>query len=806
MKSKLQSFGMGMLCLFFCSSSHAQISINSFGNSGAYSQNFNSLDSSTATSPWTNDSTLNAWYCNVSYYTGNSGTIATGGLYSFGNDADRALGSIASSSLDLIQYGVRIKNNTGSDVDRVYLRFTGEQWRHGNSAAGLQSMRIAYAVADSFTGLPGSTNEWSPLQFWSPQYGQSGTSLDGNLASNQMIVAGAMAVDLSDGKELFILWSDTNNSGFDHALAIDDILIAFYSGVSDLPVIGSIGKYYSDTEMILPADLLIDSLCFLDSNGVLGVGSHQLTLSGDIYGEGTYKSNKSSKLKMTGNGFSNPFYSNHDYADSTNRFAGLEVNFNLAGDTFELGNELQVSGVVAAVSGEIVTRGSLLLVAEDETTYGQITGNGNITGFVSMEMLVPGNSPGWRNICVPFDTVTAGQLGNEVILATSNGSTIGGIAYQQNLFSWSENSATWNVFSSASTSLYGKGMNMYLYNPDNTRIKLAGLYQNSSLNLGTLSKTGSVSNVSGWHLVPNPFPSGINWDSLSKPASLSGSYSLWSTADGGYRSWNGTVGDAGSFIPPMHAFWVYASSTLSSDFIISSSSRTTEKQNHFGKNEGERNCIELEVKAPYGTYRDQVILYQDNSTHPLKSSITEKRFGLDEAPNIWFVQEQVNAGILPVPDSLLPGDYPLGFYSSISGKFRVASTMLNWDPLYEAWLIDKKNQLRHRLDSGDFTFTYTNGEAKTDRFVLRIEKSITTSLSKPDVPEVYLYSANGNLYLISGYSNYHYKLFGISGKLMAEGRSESKETIMKGIEPGIYFIEWSTATQSGTIKCVHHPY
>ncbi|MCW3126033.1 MAG: Fibronectin type domain protein, partial [Bacteroidetes bacterium] len=117
-----------------------------------YQQNFNSLPS-TGSVTWVDNTTIPGWYAsssNIATTGVNSGTGSNnaGGIYSFGaaSASDRALGSLASGGSNTITYGVKLNNSTGAPVNRVFVQYTGEQWRDGGSGAVANSLTFSYST------------------------------------------------------------------------------------------------------------------------------------------------------------------------------------------------------------------------------------------------------------------------------------------------------------------------------------------------------------------------------------------------------------------------------------------------------------------------------------------------------------------------------------------------------------------------------------------------------------------------------------------------------------------------------------
>ena len=203
--------------------------VGSLSLSSAYSQNFNSLISS-GTTTWTNASTLSGWY---SARTGtgtsivaNDGSSNGGNLYSYGttSSTDRALGSVGSNGAGNFLWGARFFNDTGSTISTLSINYAGEQWR--NSAAAAQTVDFQYQLGATSLNA-GSWTDFNPLDFTSPVTGGAVGERDGNLSTNRTILSGTLSgLSLAAGQEIWLRWSDSNHTGNDHGLAIDDVRVS----------------------------------------------------------------------------------------------------------------------------------------------------------------------------------------------------------------------------------------------------------------------------------------------------------------------------------------------------------------------------------------------------------------------------------------------------------------------------------------------------------------------------------------------------------------------------------------------------
>jgi hypothetical protein len=271
------AFGCAVLLLGLTASElRASISYTTVNSS--YTQNFDSLPISPTTfgntpAGWIDDSaspgtniSIPGWYL---YHTANlssgeggfnghqrfrtgTGSSGTGSFYSFGvtgtnPDTDRALGTVSSSTIGTSHYGLRLTNNTGITLGQFTLSYTGEQWKDaGNSPANVaQTHTFGYAVTSTSptdigdfnaTSNPGGITgvvAASPLNFTSPIFTTTTTTLDGNAAANRVAISATVGgFTWLPGEDLWLRWSDVDNAGTDHGLAVDDLMFS-----ADIPAV-----------------------------------------------------------------------------------------------------------------------------------------------------------------------------------------------------------------------------------------------------------------------------------------------------------------------------------------------------------------------------------------------------------------------------------------------------------------------------------------------------------------------------------------------------------------------------------------
>ena len=230
------------------SAASAQISINStvFG----YTQDFDSLTQSGTAITWTNNASIDGsaglagWHANASttpdpfQIIGTAGaSTTTGQLKSYGystGGTDRALGTLPGDTSGAMRLAVQFVNNTAETFTGFSVSYDGEQWR-SSSAVQNNNFTVAYQIFNAGAGSISASGYIivPELEFNTPNDGGTAQSLDGNAAINRVagISASISSIALAPGQELWIRWFDSNSTGIDHGIAIDN----FSFSVSAVP-------------------------------------------------------------------------------------------------------------------------------------------------------------------------------------------------------------------------------------------------------------------------------------------------------------------------------------------------------------------------------------------------------------------------------------------------------------------------------------------------------------------------------------------------------------------------------------------
>jgi trimeric autotransporter adhesin len=270
MKKVLRSFLPLIGLLIILTGANAQVNLSG----STYTQNFDGLvntgTSNVLPAGWLILETGSSAAVNGNYTAG-TGSGNAGDVYSFGAAAstERALGSLRSGTLTPT-IGVAFTNNTGTTLTSIQVSYTGEQWRLGTTPRTVGD-RMDFQYSTDATSL--ATGSWTgvaSLNFTSPVLSGTVGAINGNTATNRTVITATITgLSIPNGNTFYFRWQDTDASGADDGLGIDDITITLPSactapvaqptGFSATATLNSISGSFTDAVPAAPAYLVIIS-------------------------------------------------------------------------------------------------------------------------------------------------------------------------------------------------------------------------------------------------------------------------------------------------------------------------------------------------------------------------------------------------------------------------------------------------------------------------------------------------------------------------------------------------------------------
>jgi predicted extracellular nuclease/phosphodiesterase/alkaline phosphatase D-like protein len=215
---------------------------------GTYGQNFDGLASSGANNPWTNDGTLPGWHLfrqpsaspvAITSYNADTGAANSGNFLSYGSSGsgDRGLGGLASGGAYFGSpasgsvagwFALVLSNATAAPITNLAIAFNGEQWRNGGNATA-QTMVLEYGYGANFGDVATWTAPGGNFNWASPVATATAAAVDGNNAGRAGNLGGTLNLGASPwaaNATLWLRWTENNDVGNDHGLAIDDLSIS----------------------------------------------------------------------------------------------------------------------------------------------------------------------------------------------------------------------------------------------------------------------------------------------------------------------------------------------------------------------------------------------------------------------------------------------------------------------------------------------------------------------------------------------------------------------------------------------------
>jgi len=271
-----------------------------------------------------------------------------------------------------------------------------------------------------------------------------------------------------------------------------------------------------------------------------------------------------------------------------------------------------------------------------------------------------------------------------------------------------------------------------------------------TINTGAVVKSLTYTTGSpgqGWNLLGNPYTSAIDWDDLTKTASVDGSVYAIESSDGSYASYNGSTGDITNGILAAHqGFFVKA--TAASQTVTMETVDQKHSSNNIFKS-GQTTEGTFIVSVGYNDYiNNTYIQIRDDATTIFDNAIDAyKLFGFSQQPQLFTNDGNTVYSINCLPPNMDSYLLPLDTKIQETGEYQLTFTDIeNLSNLYNIELEDLLTSTTVDVTSElVYTFAFTEGDTES-RFILHFKS--TTGLDENQTsPQntVSIYSNNNNI-------------------------------------------------------------
>ena len=228
------------------------------------------------------------------------------------------------------------------------------------------------------------------------------------------------------------------------------------------------------------------------------------------------------------------------------------------------------------------------------------------------------------------------------------------------------------------------------------------------LNTGTFSPAVSYGGTYTFNLVPNPYPSAINWGASGGwvKSNIGATAWIWNSSSGNYTTLSGN-----SYVPAEQAFIVMTSGTP----VLTMDNNACVHNSQALYKSTQANT--LKIKAQSNNFYDEAFVSLNSSATPAFDLDYDgfKLWGLSDAPQLWTETGDGRLSInqLPPPSGSLI--VPLDFKTSYSGEVTFSfSGMENIDPSMPIRLEDKLNGSVKDLRQSD-KYIFSHDPSNTEK-------------------------------------------------------------------------------------------
>ncbi len=485
----------------------------------------------------------------------------------------------------------------------------------------------------------------------------------------------------------------------------------------------------------------------------ISASNFSIALKGNLINNGTFNSNtglillNGTALQTLGGTNGVSFY---DLTLNNNAGAGLSGAQTLRG-TLTLNNGTFSTNFNAF---------TMISTASETARIAQITGSGDINGFVTIQRFTPGGTTGWALLGTPVSTGLSFSDWDDDIPISCPTCPDGFAAGFYSIYSYDEtatgsysNAAAYIPINTINDPITpNKGYWVYLGDgqttTNNITLDVIGQVRkfNQTIPLNYSNYGSPIDD--GWNLIHNPYPSPISWTALKGSTSnidnavyaynadLNGGSGAHATYINGISSPAIAAGGIGDVIPMCQAFYVHSTgaTALNGTEAVKVSGNPTFLKTSSVQNTN--SIVRLNMNGPYGFADESVLYIQPGATTNFDGSYDAvKMAGQDPyAPTMAIeeanVQFQVN-GISPINGTYTTALKTLTGYN---GSYTISASDLNSFPVGACFnLYDKFTSVSTDLSNSDYIFDLSD-TTTVARFILSITinpLNISSNVSQP---------------------------------------------------------------------------
>ncbi len=326
------------------------------------------------------------------------------------------------------------------------------------------------------------------------------------------------------------------------------------------------------------------------------------------------------------------------------------------------------------------------------------------------------------------------------------------------VYPYNETNNSWDYLSTGDYLEVGKAYSVFYSGNQNTTVTFS-----ETLNTGDQTISVTKTDYSGtpaddnWNLVGNPFPSPVDWDSVTKDNIESAIYT-WNSSTLVYASYSSGIGTNGynndGIIPAMQGFFVHA--ITAGDFTIPQSARVSDNSQGYLKSAENTSDVLRLMSAGNGYNDETVVRFTENAGIGFDGEYDAYKFlsESDSVPQLYTLNADNNKlSINALPNFMNTVIVSLNFETGIQGEYSITATGLESfsDPLSIVLEDLLENTTQDLFENPVYEFS-ANPDDEKERFLLHFDE-VTTLDELFSNNEIEIYSYKESVYIKNNSNN-----------------------------------------------------
>ncbi len=486
--------------------------------------------------------------------------------------------------------------------------------------------------------------------------------------------------------------------------------------------------------------------------------------------------------------------------------AGTAADVTFPSGTVNIESVLDINNCNVDNTGATVT----LLSTGTETARMIDMGTGSYDGNLTVQRQVANSTAGYRELTSPVaGTVLDDWEDDGVVMSGFPNSDFPSFGFVS-VYTYDESTSGgvkdngWVEATDASSDATGPSAGHRVYMDDATfNISVTGTPNQGTQNIAVTNSFLPATDEDGWNLIGNPYPCGLNWNSLSaadKSAVDDVIYTFNATA-GNYGVYIGGeatgTNDVDSVIASGQGFWVHATSASGNVVINEEDKIDLDKDFVRSAASLPQNWMKVKMWSNMNTYRDEaVLMVSEGSSENFEPGKDYFKFYSDlltEVPSLaWVSADNYDLVYSKVPESAssiklkaFAGNSALGTYTLDFENIEAFA------PTSCVTLEDLETGHTQDLRTNpSYTYTVLSSDASAPRFVIHVDVQYDIAAT----PASCYASTDGQIEVShNGSSSYVVSWFDETGAAMGSTVVGSPTHTIAGLLPGTYGVKVSGA-------------